>query len=264
MTIEGEPRLLQLSIPQNLAAQCGDIFAVPVYISPTKSSSVFMYRLNVKYDPDVIQYLAASTTNTLTQSAWAGPRDRLFTIDGASKPNLVRIGDMTMSVPLSTTDTARLVSLLFRAVYNQSGSVTTPLEFVPEFSSHGRTYRTSFNTYVDSEPGDVQISYVDGKALINGGGAIPSQPPGGTHLEQNAPNPFNPSTVIEFTLGSETDVRLTVYDILGRPVKILVDEYRKAGRYRVRFDASGLPSGIYLYKLETAEYSAVRRMMLSK
>ena len=83
-------------------------------------------------------------------------------------------------------------------------------------------------------------------------------------LEQNYPNPFNPSTTIRFQIPFETHVRLAVYDILGRVVKILFDEDTKAGLFTVNFNAGSLSSGLYFCKLETPSYSEVRKMLLLK
>lgn len=83
-------------------------------------------------------------------------------------------------------------------------------------------------------------------------------------LEQNYPNPFNPSTVIGFQLAVAGEARLTVYDILGRQVAVLVNGTMSAGAHSVNFDASNLTSGVYMYKLEAGGMSQVRRMTLVK
>ncbi|MCX8056147.1 MAG: T9SS type A sorting domain-containing protein, partial [Ignavibacteria bacterium] len=64
------------------------------------------------------------------------------------------------------------------------------------------------------------------------------------------PNPFNPSTIIEFDLPSRNNVKLYVYDILGKVVKILIDQELDAGKYSVKFNAGNLPSGVYFYCME--------------
>ena len=83
-------------------------------------------------------------------------------------------------------------------------------------------------------------------------------------LEQNYPNPFNPATEISFSVPAGEHVRLTVFDVLGREVAILVNEERSAGAHSVTFDASEHSSGIYLYRLETAGQQITRKMMLIK
>ncbi|MGC9092080.1 MAG: T9SS type A sorting domain-containing protein [Bacteroidota bacterium] len=87
--------------------------------------------------------------------------------------------------------------------------------------------------------------------------------PGSFALEQNYPNPFNPSTTISFDVPKQSHLRLAIYDVLGREVKTLVDEEKNPGRYSVTFDASNLPSGVYLYRLEAGSFSEVRKMVES-
>lgn len=86
----------------------------------------------------------------------------------------------------------------------------------------------------------------------------------GFHLEQNYPNPFNPSTLIGFQLPVSGQTRLSVYDILGREVAVLADGRMSAGSHRVTFDATGLASGIYIYRLESGGKTVTRRMLLIK
>lgn len=83
-------------------------------------------------------------------------------------------------------------------------------------------------------------------------------------LDQNYPNPFNPSTKIGFALPKAGNVELKVYDILGKEVATLVNDFRQAGSYEITFDASKLTSGLYFYKLTTGSFSSVRKMMLVK
>ena len=88
--------------------------------------------------------------------------------------------------------------------------------------------------------------------------------PGEYRLLQNYPNPFNPATTITFDLPEQSRVELTVYNILGQQVAVLVNELRKAGRHQAVFDASGLSSGIYFYRLSTDTYTETRKMLLIK
>jgi hypothetical protein len=92
----------------------------------------------------------------------------------------------------------------------------------------------------------------------------PSELPATAVLDQNWPNPFNPATTISFELAQSSPVRLTVHDLLGREVAVLVDGVRPAGMHQVRFDASAESSGLYLYTLETPASRQTRRMLLVK
>jgi photosystem II stability/assembly factor-like uncharacterized protein len=83
-------------------------------------------------------------------------------------------------------------------------------------------------------------------------------------LDQNYPNPFNPSTTIKFGLPKSSEVRLTVYDILGREVSVLANDRRDAGAHEVKFDGSNLASGVYFYRLQAGNYIATKKLLLMK
>ncbi|HPO57015.1 MAG TPA: SdrD B-like domain-containing protein [Ignavibacteriaceae bacterium] len=83
-------------------------------------------------------------------------------------------------------------------------------------------------------------------------------------LSQNYPNPFNPSTVIQFSLKNSEQVKLAVFNVLGETVATLVDEVMSAGTHQVRFDATGLQSGVYFYRISTPSNSVTKKMMLMK
>ncbi len=93
----------------------------------------------------------------------------------------------------------------------------------------------------------------------------PGELPFGMSMSQNYPNPFNPATVVSFQLAAASNVRLSVFDLLGREVRTLVNERKSPGSYEVRFDAAGLPSGVYLCRLMAARpggFVETRKMML--
>ncbi|MBU1936708.1 T9SS type A sorting domain-containing protein, partial [bacterium] len=84
-------------------------------------------------------------------------------------------------------------------------------------------------------------------------------------LHQNYPNPFNPSTIIQFDLIQRTNITLKIYNILGQEVLTLLNTTPLSpGVHRIHFDGSNLPSGIYIYRLETPNFSSSRKMVLLK
>jgi len=83
-------------------------------------------------------------------------------------------------------------------------------------------------------------------------------------LSQNYPNPFNPVTNLEFGISDWGFVSLKVYDILGKEVSTLVNEKLSPGNYKVEFDGSGLPSGVYFYRITAGEFTDTKRMLLVK
>lgn len=106
--------------------------------------------------------------------------------------------------------------------------------------------------------------------MTESGGAVPveifqSNIPARSYLHQNFPNPFNPSTIIDFDLKASAYVSLKVFDMLGREVAVIAEGNRNAGSHEVRFDAADLPGGLYFYSLYAdGEISGVRKMFLLK
>jgi protocatechuate 3,4-dioxygenase beta subunit len=107
-------------------------------------------------------------------------------------------------------------------------------------------------------------------SLASGGGGLPTSDDGDAGLptsfalHQNYPNPFNPTTVIPYDLAAPGNVRLTVYDVTGRPVASLLNAFQNAGRHQIAFNAAGLPSGVYMVRLEAGGQLMVRKLTLLK
>ncbi|MBO6576245.1 MAG: T9SS type A sorting domain-containing protein [Rhodothermales bacterium] len=95
-------------------------------------------------------------------------------------------------------------------------------------------------------------------------GTAAAELPEGFVLEQNYPNPFNPVTTIGFALPESGTVRLSVFDVLGREVSVLVDGHINAGQHEVTFDAAGLPTGTYVYRLDAGSFATTRTLVLMK
>ncbi|MDA3859765.1 MAG: T9SS type A sorting domain-containing protein [Melioribacteraceae bacterium] len=100
--------------------------------------------------------------------------------------------------------------------------------------------------------------------VVNGVDQIGSDIPTAYELSQNYPNPFNPSTVINFSIPESGLVTMKIFNILGQEVAELVNDVKSAGSYEVSFDASSLTSGMYIYKIQSGNFSSTRKMMLLK
>ncbi|MGE5621249.1 MAG: T9SS type A sorting domain-containing protein, partial [archaeon] len=83
-------------------------------------------------------------------------------------------------------------------------------------------------------------------------------------LLNNYPNPFNPTTTISYSIPKQSFVELKVYDMLGREVSTLVNKEQSAGEYKVQFDGSSLPSGMYIYSLQAGELNDSKKLVLLK
>jgi hypothetical protein len=144
--------------------------------------------------------------------------------------------------------------------------------FVSRFTTGDSVQRKSTFYFVMStwNPYEVVLMSASIQAVA-ATGVIPSDGAGPVRyeLQQNYPNPFNPSTVISYRLPSDSDVRLAVYDLLGREVATLVNERQPAGQHTVRFPAGGvgareLASGVYVVRLQAGSFVAVKRMVFVK
>jgi hypothetical protein len=91
-----------------------------------------------------------------------------------------------------------------------------------------------------------------------------SEVPCSFSLEQNFPNPFNPSTEIGYQLNTTAEVQLIVYNLIGKEIAILVNQVQRAGHHTVTFNANNLASGMYYAKLQADGKSQIRKMMLTK
>jgi len=113
---------------------------------------------------------------------------------------------------------------------------------------------------VESQWSAIWSFYVHPDAIINTGTEIPKE----YTLEQNYPNPFNPSTKITYSIPRASDVKITVFNLLGQEIKTLVNETKEAGIHEINFNAQNLNSGVYLYKIEAGSYIQTRKMTLIK
>ncbi len=137
--------------------------------------------------------------------------------------------------------------------YDSNG--TTPVYFRVRVRDVQSRYSAWSNVFVAA------ATVPEGVALQTGSrGSVPVS----FGLDANYPNPFNPTTVVSYQLPVASTVRIIVYDILGREVKVLVNEFKPAGTYSIRFDASSLASGTYLYRLIAGGYTETRSMILTK
>lgn len=96
--------------------------------------------------------------------------------------------------------------------------------------------------------------------IIESGAALPLT----YELSQNYPNPFNPVTVIKYQIPNDGPVKIAVYDVLGKEVKLLVNGFRTAGVYEARLDAGDLASGVYFYRMDAGRFSDIKKMIVIK
>ena len=137
-------------------------------------------------------------------------------------------------------------------------SIVAPLESKPRGITFSLDGQTAYITYYD--PGTAIFMYEKASGVWEHTNTMAV----GYELKQNYPNPFNAATVIPFRIDKAADVKLTVYDMVGNEVRTLVDEKMDKGSYNIDFDATGLATGMYVYRLETNGLMFSKKMMFVK
>lgn len=148
----------------------------------------------------------------------------------------------------------------------QIGEYAGRSEYFPYLTADRRkmifiaNYDSVFKYYVSKliidENGDSVLTATGKEASVN--------PPDGIELYQNFPNPFNPSTVIRFSVPHRAHVKLRIYYLLGRVIATPVNEEKTPGEYQVEFSGQGYASGIYFYELQAGGYRTVKTMQILK
>ncbi len=205
-----------------------------------------------------MQTITASTITTWTNTGWT------TVYSGTYNPAGTGLQYINLATPYSYNGTG---NLLIEICYDNSAWTSNTT--VAGTSQTG----TVIHNHVDGSSGCTLTSTSTASTrpnlcmIIN---TATSVNPVGTSLpqvyslSQNYPNPFNPTTKINFALPKQGFVTLKIYDVLGREVRTLVNEVKSAGSYTVDFNASEYSSGVYFYKLESNDFSDIKKMMLIK
>ena len=194
------------------------------------------YGLQVQYEADKLEFVQVLTDEPLGGSAFATPQ---VLADEAGVLTVVAYGDVV-------SDGEVALSLVFRP--------TTEIENTLIEIADNQTYDSEFGFNRLALPAPVQLQ----------------TRPEAFALANNYPNPFNPATTIKYALPQAADVELTVYNVIGQPVRTLVAEHQNAGRYVVEWDATNdsghsLSSGMYFYRLQAGgEFLETKKMLLLK
>ena len=194
------------------------------------------YGLQVQYDASQLEFVQVMTDQPLGGSEFATPQvlaDQAGVLTVAAHGDIVSEGEV-------------MLSLVFRP--------TTEIEDTVIEITDNQTYDSEFGFNRLALPAPVQLQ----------------TRPEAFALANNYPNPFNPATTIKYALPQAADVELTVYNVLGQPIRTLVAEHQSAGRYVVEWDATNdsghrLSSGMYFYRLQAGgEFLEVKKMLLLK
>jgi len=218
----------------------------PPIVIPASGGS-FNYNVLVTNNESSAATFDAWTMAQLPNGSWFGPALGPINLTLSAGATLARV--RTQSVPASAPS----------GTYTYEGRVGTYPSAIWDSDSF---------TFVKSTTGDGAKV----EEWLNSGESFDpyltptawAETPTQYRLAPNYPNPFNPTTTLEFKLPQAGPVHLAVYDLSGRLVSTLVDGYRSAGVHKITFDGSGLASGIYLYQLEAGAFAATGKMVLMK
>ncbi|MFA7287971.1 MAG: alpha-amylase family glycosyl hydrolase, partial [Melioribacteraceae bacterium] len=190
----------------------------------------------------------APDSYTFAFRRWLGV-ENIITVMNMGDTNINLRVDLPISkLNLDTTKTYYLTEL-------QSGKIISgKVSELASFNTVISKYSTEIFLLADTM---ATIVGVDESSEIN---EIPNE----IALMQNYPNPFNPETTIQYKLNKESNVTLKVYDILGRELVTLIDEFKSAGNHKINFNAHSFASGIYFYQLQTDSKQIMKKMILLK
>jgi hypothetical protein len=195
-----------------------------------------------------------------TDSTTISPLPTTVTVSNIHDENMVdAYGNMTLP------GGATVPALRLRSDYRTSGSTYTRTISYLFLTQNGTQISVDA---ADTTSPSTGVIPVNGISFIDAGVTDVRQAdntiPDNFNLEQNYPNPFNPATQINYSIPSSQKVVLKVYDELGRETATLVNREQSAGNYIVNFNASGLASGVYFYRLQAGSYVQMKKMILMK
>ena len=163
------------------------------------------------------------------------------------------------------TDTYISVAELRAMDDDTSASQTKGIDGIADFYKLEQNYPNPFNPTTEIRTGGAGVwQRPVSEVLLGVADRTITGTPDSFVLLQNYPNPFNPVTTISYQIPSQSHVTLTVYDVLGREVATLVDEDETPGAKSLQFNASGLASGTYFYRLKAGPFMSVKRSLLVK
>lgn len=163
--------------------------------------------------------------------------------------------DFSVSIPQIETEHNYVVD--FYADHNGNGEYDAP----PTDHAWRLNFNSSTGNFVQNFTHNTEFTNIEWPGISSVGD---QEVPLSYDLKQNYPNPFNPSTTISFSIPSAGTVTLEVYDILGREAAVLLDREMNAGKHNVTFDASSFESGVYIYRIQSVNFTASKKMILLK
>jgi hypothetical protein len=238
------PYDLDTLVIQDVYANPGDTVAMPFYaIAPEVLTGANVHFL---YDSDLVEFLNIEYAQLFGHEGFHTMNGEVISFQLASIdpiwPDHNPVGEIIMYISPNTQPGTDIVLELVSGTYYPSGfgNYSNPTYFIQPVLIDGIIHVVTTGTDEVETPKQPDI-YLS-----------------------NFPNPFNASTIIKFELRNDSHVRLSIYDLLGREIDRPASELMSSGRHEIAWDGSGYSSGIYFYRLETADGSWTRRMTLLK
>ena len=232
------PEMITVSIPDILVDQ-GTWFSLPIDVTYISSYvDVMSYSMQISFDETLIVASPTpfTTTGTLIPDGWQ-------TSFNTSTPGEISGGSYGFSEELSGQGV-----LIYLNLHSTFSSGVTDVTFDMFIFNNGEPVALTVNGSIEVSTG---VNEIDPEII-----------PEIYALGQNFPNPFNPETTISFDLPKESMVNVSVYNVLGELVTVLHDGSLSTGTYEVEWNAAGLPTGLYFYRLQAGNYVETRKMML--
>lgn len=265
-------------------------------ISPTTNTGlnatlVFNYddsELNSKTEANLVLFRSTNGTDWTYQGGNVNTSANTITLSGIDAFSLWTAGDSDNPLPVELTSfTARMTGTNVQLNWATASEIDNfgfqiertlvtegqdnTFSVIGFVEGKGTVYTPKEYTWVDNtvnRPGKYQYRLkqidTDGDFEYSDAVEVVFEAPKSFELSQNYPNPFNPSTRISFTVPADSRVKISVFNAVGELIKVLEDGIREAGYHSVVFDAAGLPSGMYYYKLEAGDFVQSRKMLLIK
>jgi len=258
-----------------LPSQAANVIVESKDIEPGQSFSLKVYlddndvlintlRVPLKFDSDVLTCLYVDFGGSLKTSDMEG----YYKINDG-EVEFSYIPPVGSPMPAITADSGLLATIYFSVASDATPTVTSidSIDQETEYVQYGKSIyvwrKVEFAGDISHLP-----DFTSGVLSVSSPTDIDDDSdnllPGQFALTQNYPNPFNPSTKISFSLPDKSAVRLEIFNILGQVVDILADGNFEAGTHEVTWDASGVPSGIYFYKLSAGSESMTKKMLFLK
>ena len=226
--------------------------------------NVVVTELEIYYNPSGTDKLRAGTYG---RGLWETDIDAVLPVELSSFTVNAHDGDNAVLEWETETEVNNYGFEIERRIGSENNNSWEKIGFVQGYGNSNSPKFYSFNNQILS--GGNSLTYRLKQLDINGQFEYSdivevNIQPNDYLVNQNYPNPFNPTTMISYKIPQKSDVSLKVYNLLGKAVETLVDEYKDAGVYSVDFDASELPSGIYYYTLNAEGFTQTRKMLLVK